>query len=104
MPKTKPNELAREGFVDKIKLEDALNEILDSIIIDYQPALTLFQLNNVIASTSLIIPQPMKGFDIATLSTFVTGLLTMLQHILANERLEIGAGANMLLPPPLLQP
>ena len=40
----------------------------------------------------------MKGFDIATLSTFVNGLLGMLQHILRNERLEIGAGANMLLP------
>ena len=40
----------------------------------------------------------MKGFDIATLSTFVTGLLTMLRHIFANERLDIGAGANMLLP------
>lgn len=97
-PKAKPNKLVSEGLVDKVMLEDALNETLDCIIIDYQPALTLFQLNNVIASTSLVIPQTMKGFDIATLSTFVTGLLTMLQHILANERLEIGAGANMLLP------
>ena len=61
------------------KLESALTETLDVIIIDYQPALTLFQLNNVMASTSLIIPQTMKGFDIATLSTFVTGLLGMLQ-------------------------
>jgi chromosome partitioning protein len=60
--------------------------------------LTLFQLNNVIASSSLVIPQTMKGFDIATLSTFVTGLLGMLQHILAHERIEIGSGANMLLP------
>jgi len=68
------------------------------IIIDYQPALTLFQLNNVIASTSLIIPQTMKGFDIATLSTFVTGLRGMLEHILAHERIYIGSGANMLLP------
>lgn len=40
----------------------------------------------------------MKGFDIATLSTFVTGLLGMIRHILANERLEIGTGPNMLLP------
>lgn len=97
-PKTKPNKLVKDGCVDLAKLDSALNETLDCIIIDYQPALTLFQLNNVIASTSLIIPQTMKGFDIATLSTFVTGLLTMLRHILANERLDIGAGANMLLP------
>jgi len=98
VPSTKPNELVEGGRVNKTKLDEALNETLDCIIIDYQPALTLFQLNNVIASTSLVIPQTMKGFDIATLSTFVTGLLTMLQHILANERLDIGAGANMLLP------
>lgn len=97
-PKTLPNELVVEGKVDQQRLDAALTETLDVIIIDYQPALTLFQLNNVIASTSLVIPQTMKGFDIATLSTFVTGLLGMLQHILAHERIEIGTGANMLLP------
>lgn len=98
VPSTAPSELLTDGKVDNKKLEAALSETLDCIIIDYQPALTLFQLNNVIASTSLIIPQTMKGFDIATLSTFVTGLLTMLRHIFANDRLDIGSGANMLLP------
>lgn len=98
LPKTKPNELVRDGKVDTQKLNSALNETLDCIIIDYQPALTLFQLNNVIASSSLIIPQTMKGFDIATLSTFVTGLLTMLRHIFANDRIDMGQGAHMLLP------
>ena len=97
-PKTAPNELVIGGKVDVERLDRALAETLDCIIIDYQPALTLFQLNNVIASSSLVIPQTMKGFDIATLSTFVTGLLGMLQHILAHERIEIGSGANMLLP------
>ncbi|MXW87450.1 MAG: AAA family ATPase [Boseongicola sp. SB0673_bin_14] len=97
-PVTVPNELALGGRVDDAKLGSALTETLDCIVIDYQPALTLFQLNNVIASSSLVIPQTMKGFDIATLSTFVTGLLGMLQHILAHERLDIGSGANMLLP------
>ncbi|MEL6609317.1 MAG: ParA family protein [Pseudomonadota bacterium] len=97
-PVTDPGSLAPDGTVDKARLDAALNETLDVLIIDYQPALTLFQLNNVIASTSLVIPQTMKGFDIATLSTFVNGLLGMLQHILSHERIEIGAGANMLLP------
>lgn len=97
-PVTHPAELAPDGQLDAATLQSALNETLDVLIIDYQPALTLFQLNNVIASTSLVIPQTMKGFDIATLSTFVNGLLGMLQHILSNERLEIGSGANMLLP------
>jgi chromosome partitioning protein len=98
VPQTRPAELVQNGKVDSEKLNHALSETLDCIIIDYQPALTLFQLNNVIASTSLVIPQTMKGFDIATLSTFVTGLLGMLRHILAHERIDIGSGANMLLP------
>lgn len=97
-PVTKPNELAANGRVDRDKLSSALTETLDCIVIDYQPALTLFQLNNVVASTSLIVPQTMKGFDIATLSTFVTGLRGMIKHILDHERIDIGAGANMLLP------
>ncbi|WP_231582154.1 ParA family protein [Puniceibacterium sp. IMCC21224] len=97
-PKTAPSELVVDGKVDQARLNAALTETLDCIIIDYQPALTLFQLNNVIASSSLVIPQTMKGFDIATLSTFVTGLRGMLQHILAHERIDIGTGANMLLP------
>ena len=97
-PRTEPNELVVDGQVDPDRLESALVETLDCIVIDYQPALTLFQLNNVIASSSLVIPQTMKGFDIATLSTFVNGLLGMLQAILRNERIDIGNGANMLLP------
>ncbi|WP_206057409.1 AAA family ATPase [Nitratireductor sp. XY-223] len=97
-PRTPPNELLQDGRVNRDKLFSALTETLDCIIIDYQPALTLFQLNNVVASTSLVIPQTMKGFDIATLSTFVNGLLGMLQHILRNERIDIGSGPNMLLP------
>ena len=97
-PKTAPNELLSNGSVDKEKLSEALGETLDCIIIDYQPALTLFQLNNVVASTNLVIPQTMKGFDIATLSTFVTGLRGMINHILDHDRIEIGTGANMLLP------
>ncbi len=98
VPTTRPAELASDGQVNSDLLKQALNETLDCIIIDYQPALTLFQLNNVMASTSLIIPQTMKGFDIATLSTFVTGLLTMLRHIFATERIDMGGAAHMLLP------
>ena len=94
-PRTAPGDLRAD---DLEHVQDALTETFDVIIIDYQPALTLFQLNNVIASTSLVIPQTMKGFDIATLATFANGLLGMLQHILAHDRIEIGGGAHMLLP------
>ncbi|NND42727.1 MAG: AAA family ATPase, partial [Silicimonas sp.] len=43
-PVTAPNELVVDGKVDSAALESALTETLDCIIIDYQPALTLFQL------------------------------------------------------------
>ena len=104
-PRTEPGDIkagtnsAGESLpLDLERVQAALTETLDVIIIDYQPALTLFQLNNVIASTSLVIPQTMKGFDLATLATFTNGLLGMLQHILAHDRIEVGAGEHMLLP------
>jgi len=97
-PVTMPADLAPDGVLDHDAMQAALGETLDCIIIDYQPALTLFQLNNVVASSSLVIPQTMKGFDIATLSTFVSGLQGMITHILEHDRIEIGSGANMLLP------
>ena len=86
------------GNVDLAALQDALHETFDVIIIDYQPALTLFQLNNLIATTHLVIPQTMKGFDLATLSTFVKGLLGMIEEILSREALEVGPGSHILLP------
>lgn len=99
-PRTQPGDVDLERVQDPARtpIDAALTETLDCIVIDYQPALTLFQLNNVIASTSLVIPQTMKGFDIATLATFANGLLGMVQHILAHDRIEIGAGEHMLLP------
>lgn len=98
-PRTAPEDVAgADATLDLERVQDALTETLDVIIIDYQPALTLFQLNNVIASTSLVIPQTMKGFDIATLATFTNGLLGMIEHILSHDPLEIGAGEHMMLP------
>ena len=103
-PKIEPGDVLGQGGAAAMSasglehVQDALTETLDVIIIDYQPALTLFQLNNVIASSSLVIPQTMKGFDLATLATFTNGLLGMLQHILAHDRIEVGAGEHMLLP------
>jgi len=98
-PRTDPATLTDgAGTVDEARLADALHETFDVIIIDYQPALTIFQLNNLLATTHLVIPQTMKGFDLATLSTFVKGMIGMVEEILARDPLEIGAGAHTLLP------
>jgi len=86
------------GTIDEAAYGAALTETFDAIVIDYQPALTIFQLNNLLATTHLVIPQTMKGFDLATLSTFVKGMLGMIEEILARDPLEIGPGTHMLLP------
>ena len=98
-PTTTPHDLVTpDGFVDRKRLETALTETLDAIIIDYQPALTLFQLNNLVASTDLIIPQTMKGFDLATLNTFLTNLYDLVSEIIAHDEIDISFGLNAVLP------
>lgn len=98
-PATTPQDLVTgDGFVNREKLDAALNETLDVIIIDYQPALTLFQLNNLVASTDLIIPQTMKGFDLATLNTFLTNLYDLVSEIIAHDEIDISFGLNAVLP------
>lgn len=98
-PTTTPAGLTDEdGRVDPEKLNSALHETLDVIIIDYQPALTLFQLNNLVASTDLIIPQTMKGFDLATLNTFLTNLHDLVSEIVDYDQIDICRGINAVLP------
>ena len=98
-PLTDPASLTDgNGHVDTARLDAALTETFDCIIVDYQPALTIFQLNNLVATTHLVIPQTMKGFDLATLSTFVKGMIGMIEEILARDPMEIGPGSHTLLP------
>lgn len=99
-PTTRPSELVGDdGRVDPQRLSSALSETLDVIVIDYQPALTIFQLNNLIATTHLVIPQTMKGFDMATLEAFLAKLLDYVEAVLStNTALEIGSGQHLILP------
>ena len=99
-PRTDPATLAdANGTVDADRFASALTETLDVIVIDYQPALTIFQLNNLVASTHLVIPQTMKGFDIATLEAFLVKLLDYVEDVLStNTALSIGSGEHVILP------
>ena len=98
-PKTAPQDLiSADGGVDMSKLAVALTETLDAVIIDYQPALTLFQLNNLVASTDLVIPQTMKGFDLATLNTFLSNLYDLVSEIISHDKIDISFGLNTVLP------
>jgi chromosome partitioning protein len=74
-PKTQPEDLRDENgkFLDD-KFEAALNETFDLIIIDCAPALTLTQLNSVVAATTLIVPNTLKGFDLSTLGVYLSSL------------------------------
>lgn len=87
------------GVFDKAAFEKALGETLDVIVIDQQPSLTLMQLNGLVAADSVVIPQTMKGFDLATLSTYVSNIGEYLEFIMGFETdIEIGGGAHMVLP------
>ena len=99
-PTTRPEELrAADGSFDTEKYAQALDETLDVIVIDQQPSLTLMQLNGLIAADNVVIPQTMKGFDLATLATYVSNIGEYLEFIMGFEAdLEIGAGAHMVLP------
>lgn len=98
-PTTSPLDLFEKGSaIDKDRLQAALDETLDVIIIDYQPALTLFQLNNLVASTDLIIPQTMKGFDLATLNTFLNNLYDLVSEIVEHDAIDICNGVSAVLP------
>ena len=98
-PQTSPESLhTKNGGIDQQRFQNALTECLDVIIIDYQPALTLFQLNNLIASTDLVVPQTMKGFDLATLNTFMSNLHDLVDEIRHQDSIDVCYGSNVILP------
>ena len=88
-----------DGAFDMDAYAEALDETVDVIVIDQQPSLTLMQLNGLIAADNVVIPQTMKGFDLATLATYVSNIGEYMEFIMGFESdLEIGAGAHMVLP------
>ena len=98
-PATRPADLRDGTTFDAARFEAALNETVDIIVIDQQPSLTLVQLNGLIAADNVIIPQTMKGFDLATLATYVTSISEYLEFVLSFEPdLEVGAGEHLVLP------
>lgn len=99
-PKTTMDDLRGEkGQFDLAKYEQALNETVDVIVIDQQPSLTLMQLNGLVAADNVIIPQTMKGFDLATLATYVSNIGEYLEFIMGFEAdIEIGKGEHAVLP------
>lgn len=99
-PRTVVSDLRNtDGTFDKKAYEAALTETLDVIVIDQQPSLTLMQLNGLVAADNVVIPQTMKGFDLATLATYVSNIGEYLEFIMGFEAdIEIGAGEHMVLP------
>lgn len=99
-PKTSVDDLRdASGAFQMGAFETALNETVDVIVIDQQPSLTLMQLNGLIAADNVVIPQTMKGFDLATLATYVSNIGEYLEFIMGFEAdIEIGQGDHMVLP------
>ncbi len=87
------------GAFDLVAYDRALDETVDVIVIDQQPSLTLMQLNGLVAADNVVIPQTMKGFDLATLATYVSNIGEYLEFIMGFESdIEIGQGEHMVLP------
>ncbi len=99
-PRTANDDLRGEdGAFDMAAYTRALSETVDVIVIDQQPSLTLMQLNGLVAADNVVIPQTMKGFDLATLATYVSNIGEYLEFIMGFEAdIEIGAGEHMVLP------
>jgi chromosome partitioning protein len=74
-PRTDPADFVNEaGEWQEEVYQTALNETVDVIVIDTAPSLTLSQLNAVYAADMLVLPQTMKGFDLAALRTYLSSL------------------------------
>lgn len=99
-PRSLPSDFRQnDGSFDHGAYKAALCETVDVIVIDQQPSLTLVQLNGLIAADNVVIPQTMKGFDLATLSTYVSNIGEYLEFILSFEPdIEIGRGEHVILP------
>jgi len=100
LPKTPTTDFRTEdGTFDTARFEAARDEALDVIVIDQQPSLTLVQLNGLLAADSVVMPQTMKGFDLATLATFVNSISDYLDFIVGFDKdFVIGSGAHFVLP------
>lgn len=81
-PQTAPADLLdASGKLREDVFEAALTETFDLIIIDSAPALTLAQLNTVVAASTLIVPMTMRGFDLSTLQIYLSSLNDYLRFI-----------------------
>ena len=72
-PRTRPVDLRdADGQFDMEVYQKALTEAVDVIVIDQQPSLTFTQINGLIAADFVCVAQTMKGFDLSTLTGYVT--------------------------------
>lgn len=99
-PKTKPKDLRNEnGEFDLGAYQEVLDETLDVIIIDQQPSLTVSQLNGLLASDTIIIPQTMKGLDLSTLTSYVENLGAQVDFVADfDQDMPLGQGRHVVLP------
>jgi chromosome partitioning protein len=88
-----------DGSFDAERFEAAMYETLDLIVIDQQPSLTLMQLNGILAATSIIVPQTLKGFDLSTLTTYAGSVSDYLAFAEASHGgTDLENGRHVVLP------
>ena len=85
-PRTNPEDFAdADGRFKDDVYQAALNETFDLIVIDTPPSLTLPTLNTIVAGDTLVIPQTMRGFDLATLRLYLGNLNDYFKLVLQRD-------------------
>lgn len=98
-PKSKAADLVdRSGNIIEDRYQAALKEAFDVVIIDCQPALSMAMLNAIVAGTSLIIPTPLKGWDLHTTKLYTTSAFDLVDWLQREQNLEFPPGNCFILP------
>lgn len=87
-----------DGKFQPEKFRQALTETLDLIIIDTAPSLTLAQLNTVVAASTLIVPNTMRGFDLSTTRIYLSSLGDYLRYIQIEDPIDFQKKPSYILP------
>jgi chromosome partitioning protein len=98
-PKTTPADMVDdEGNIIEDRYQEAMSEAFDIIIIDCAPALSLTMLNPIVAGTSLIIPTPLRGFDLNTVRHYTASAADMINYLVDYEGLSFPPLPSFILP------
>lgn len=98
-PRTKPADLVDEnGAIIEDRYQAAMTECIDVVIIDCAPVLSMTMLNTIVAGTSLIVPSPLKGFDLNTTRAYTSSAAELISYLEDEQGLVFDKNSSFILP------